>query len=51
MKASALKRAATEKQGKLDKTLAKKKSFYWEKKFVISDKIFSSVNLFLFLFP
>ena len=26
----------------------KKGSFYWEKKTVISDKIFSSVNLFLF---
>ena len=49
-KANALKRAATEKQEELDKTLAKKESFYWEKKFVISDKILSSVNLFLFLF-
>ena len=28
-----------------------KESFYWEKRFVKSDKILSSVNLLLFLFP
>ena len=49
MKANALKRAASEKQEELDKTLAKKK-FYREKRFMISNEIFSSVNHF-FCFP
>ena len=49
-KANALKRAAAKKQKELDKIIAKKR-FYWQKRFVISDKIFSSANLLLFLFP
>ena len=48
-KTNALKRAATEKQ-ELDKTFAKKK-FLLRKKICYSGKIFSSVHLFLFLFP
>ena len=49
-KATALKRAASEKQEELDKTYEKKKRFYLEKRFIISNKIFSSVNHFC-LFP
>ena len=47
-KANALRRAPTEKQKEFDKTIAKKEVFIEKKKTVISDKIFSSVNLFLF---
>ena len=46
-KDNAPKIAATEKQEELDKDFAKIKVFI-EKRFVISDKIFSSVSLTLF---
>ena len=37
--------------GKIGQNPCKKKKNYWEKRFIISVKIFSSVNIFLFLCP